>query len=333
MAENEKGARVLIVDDTVQNIQVLGTVLREQNYQINVAQNGLQALESVDKVAPDLILLDVMMPELDGFETCKRLKANDETREIPIIFLTAKVETEDVVHGFELGAVDYVTKPFNATELLARVKTHLELRRLQRELEEYNTRLEEKVAERTAEVRQAHFQLQLQVRELEGRDKLAHAQMTADSLPDAFERILEVFQDVLNISQAKIYRPDDSATQLQVKAAIGVSAPGVLQREEDLSGETAVDTGSDVPVAQTFADGKPRSEQDGGAAVPIIYGDHTLGVISIEGMNSEGADEKTLLDVSWRLSRDAAILCHSIEQSHELASGDIDVSSLLDIEE
>ena len=332
MAENEKGARVLIVDDTPQNIQVLGTVLREQNYQINVAQNGLQALDSVEKVPPDLILLDVMMPELDGFETCKRLKANDDTKDIPVIFLTAKVETDDVVHGFELGAVDYVTKPFNATELLARVRTHLELQRLRRELEEYNTQLEQKVAERTAEVRQAHFQLQLQVRELEGRDKLAHAQMTADSLPAAYEQILEVLQEVLNVARAKIYRPDDAGSALQVVSAVGLSAPGVLQKEEDLTGEAPIAVGSDTAVSQTFADGKPRGT-GGEASVPIIYGDHTLGILWLEGMQSEGADEKALLDVSWRLSRDAAILCHSIEQSQQLESGDIDVSSLLEIEE
>lgn len=84
--------RVLIVDDTPQNIQVLGTHLRQAEYQINVAQNGLQALDVVRKVKPDLILLDIMMPELDGFETCKRLKADPDTSDIPIIFLTARVE-------------------------------------------------------------------------------------------------------------------------------------------------------------------------------------------------------------------------------------------------
>jgi DNA-binding response OmpR family regulator len=138
MTEEKKGDRILIVDDTLQNIQVLGTVLREQQYQINVAQNGLQALELVAKVIPDLILLDIMMPELDGFATCERLKADEKTRDIPIIFLTAKTETDDIVRGFELGAVDYVTKPFNPTELLARVRTHLTMQRLRRELKVYN---------------------------------------------------------------------------------------------------------------------------------------------------------------------------------------------------
>lgn len=123
--------RILIVDDTVKNLQVLGTILEKEGYQINVAQNGTQALEITSKVQPDLILLDVMMPDLDGFEVCKRLKADESVAHIPVVFLTARTETEDLVKGFEQGAVDYVTKPFNATELLVRVRTHLSIHYLQ----------------------------------------------------------------------------------------------------------------------------------------------------------------------------------------------------------
>ena len=146
MSETESGRRILVVDDTLQNIQVLGTILRDKGYQVLVAQDGLQALKAVETSLPDLILLDVMMPGLDGFETCKRLKAAERTRSIPVIFLTAMTEGEDVVKGFTLGAVDYVTKPFSAVELLARVNTHLTLYNLQRNLEQL-------VAERTAELR------------------------------------------------------------------------------------------------------------------------------------------------------------------------------------
>jgi len=130
MHDRTQNARILIVDDTLQNIQVLGTFLKKEQYRINVARDGVQALQAVERVSPDLILLDVMMPEMDGFETCRRLKAMADTRDIPIIFLTAKVETDDIVAGFELGAADYVTKPFNSTELLARVRTHLKIRSL-----------------------------------------------------------------------------------------------------------------------------------------------------------------------------------------------------------
>ncbi len=128
-------SRILIVDDTPANIQALAATLKEQGYQISVATNGRQALEVVGRVRPDLILLDVMMPEMDGFETCRQLKASSTSRDIPVIFLTARTETADIVKGFELGAFDYVSKPFNAPELLARVNTHLTIDRLHRENE------------------------------------------------------------------------------------------------------------------------------------------------------------------------------------------------------
>jgi class 3 adenylate cyclase len=123
------------VEDTPANIQALTGPLKDKGYQISVATNGKQALEIVQRVRPDLILLDVLMPEMDGFETCRRLKGSDSTSNIPIIFLTARTDTADIVRGFELGAVDYVPKPFNAHELLARVNTHLTMDRLHRENE------------------------------------------------------------------------------------------------------------------------------------------------------------------------------------------------------
>jgi class 3 adenylate cyclase len=128
-------SRILVVDDTPANLQALSATLKEKGYQVSVATNGKQALEAVGRVRPDLILLDVMMPEMDGFEACRRLKSSEATSDIPIIFLTARTETEDIVKGFELGAVDYVPKPFNAHELLARVNTHLTMDRLHRENE------------------------------------------------------------------------------------------------------------------------------------------------------------------------------------------------------
>lgn len=131
-----QNAVILIVDDNLQNIQVLGTTLMQCGYQIHVAQNGLQALEKVEAILPDLILLDVMMPELDGWKTCERLKQQASTREIPVIFLTARTDSEDIVKGFELGAVDYIAKPFNAKELLARVNNHLKLVQLNNERKE-----------------------------------------------------------------------------------------------------------------------------------------------------------------------------------------------------
>ncbi len=134
-------SRILVVDDTPANIQSLAAILKEKGYQISVATNGKQALAAIDRVRPDLILLDVMMPEMDGFETCRHLKAAEQWRQIPVIFLTAKTETADIVKGFELGAVDYVAKPFNTHELLARVNTHLTVDELRRSLAGKNAEL------------------------------------------------------------------------------------------------------------------------------------------------------------------------------------------------
>lgn len=119
---------ILIVDDIPTNIKVLVDLLDESGLNIAVAKSGEAALEKVHKVAPDLILLDVMMPGIDGFETCQRLKADARTREIPIIFMTALADPVDKVRGLQLGAVDYVTKPIHQEEVLARIKVHLDLR-------------------------------------------------------------------------------------------------------------------------------------------------------------------------------------------------------------
>jgi adenylate cyclase len=126
-------SRILLIEDALANIQTLSAVLKEQSYQVSVATSGQQALDLLERVRPDLILLDIMMPGIDGFETCRRIKASTLWREIPIIFLTAKTETADILRGFEAGAVDYVSKPFNTPELLARVRTHLALDHLYRE--------------------------------------------------------------------------------------------------------------------------------------------------------------------------------------------------------
>jgi signal transduction histidine kinase len=126
---------ILVVDDLPQNLQVVGAMLRAAGYQVVPATSGEQALRFARNPSPDLVLLDVMMPDMEGFEVCRRLKAAPETAAIPVIFLTAAVETGRIVQGFGAGAVDYVTKPFNSAELLARVRTHLELKHSRETLE------------------------------------------------------------------------------------------------------------------------------------------------------------------------------------------------------
>ncbi|MBF0280405.1 MAG: response regulator [SAR324 cluster bacterium] len=165
MIKNPKQFQILIVDDTLKNIQVLGALLKKEGYRIAVAQDGMQAIETAKQTVPDLILLDVMMPVLDGFEACRRLKQINEMKSIPIIFLTAKVESEDILKGFELGAVDYITKPLQFPEVVARVETHLTLNSLRKELENTNQILEHRVKERTAELAEANKMMQIEIEE------------------------------------------------------------------------------------------------------------------------------------------------------------------------
>lgn len=121
---------ILIVDDNPENIKVLGNLLKNNGYEVGASSDGNKAFEFIKNEIPDLILLDVMMPGMNGFEVCEELKSNVQTRHIPVIFLTAKTSTEDIVKGFKVGGVDYVSKPFNSEELLARVNTHIEIRTL-----------------------------------------------------------------------------------------------------------------------------------------------------------------------------------------------------------
>ena len=126
--KQDNKALILVVDDVTANIQILGNILHSDEYQVIPATSGQQALKLAKKRHPDIVLLDIMMPEMDGFEVCAALKEDDETSHIPVIFLTAKSEMEDVVKGLDLGACDYITKLFNSKELRARVRTHLELK-------------------------------------------------------------------------------------------------------------------------------------------------------------------------------------------------------------
>ncbi|MBI2503860.1 MAG: response regulator [Candidatus Latescibacteria bacterium] len=145
-----RGARILLVDDQPANLDVLCALLEAEGYEISLAPGGELALKIAARAEapPDLILLDVMMPGLDGYEVCRRLKADERTRSIPVIFITARDLTEGVLEGFRAGGLDYIAKPFRDQEVLVRVQTHLRLSRLARELAARNAELEGEIAQR-----------------------------------------------------------------------------------------------------------------------------------------------------------------------------------------
>src|SRR6056297_620874 len=161
----KQNSKILIVDDLPKNIQLLGTILNEDNYDVEFALNGPDALQWVKSNHFDLILLDIMMPGMYGYEVCTRLKENEKTREIPVIFITAKNDTDSTIKGFEVGGIDYITKPFNSQELLSRVKTHIQLYKQKQELNKKNLHITDSInyAQR---IQHAALPENLQIKEL-----------------------------------------------------------------------------------------------------------------------------------------------------------------------
>lgn len=201
---------ILIVDDNPNNLAVLFDFLTESGFKVLVARTGESAITKAEYSLPDLILLDVLMPGIDGFETCQLLKAKDSTKDIPVIFMTALDETENKVKGFNLGAVDYVTKPIQNEEVLARVKAHLSISNLTKKLQAQNEQmqqeiadrqlaqtnlkqlaeeLEKRVAERTAELSQANDRLKIEVKERQQTQE--NLQQSLDKLQQAQSLLIQ----------------------------------------------------------------------------------------------------------------------------------------------
>jgi signal transduction histidine kinase/DNA-binding response OmpR family regulator len=175
---NEDKGHVLIVDDTLPNLRLLSIMLTNHGYQVSEAMDGLSALQSVQIDPPDMILLDIRMPGMDGYEVCQRLKADESTRQIPVIFVSALDDQTEKVQGFAVGGVDYITKPFQVREVLARLETHLTLRRLQRQLQAQNTQLQQEIADR----KRAERALQAAKEALEARVQERTAELAAANL-------------------------------------------------------------------------------------------------------------------------------------------------------
>jgi diguanylate cyclase (GGDEF)-like protein len=182
---------VLVVDDTPPNLHLLVTMLTRKGYDARGAADGELALATIGAELPDLVLLDINMPNLDGFEVCRKLKASDRTREIPIIFISARDEVLDKVKAFAVGAVDYITKPFQIAEVLARVDNQLTLRKLQKQLQEQNELLKKEISHRIlaeAMLQEANVQLERLVN-LDGLTKLANRRCFDEYLQQEWQRL------------------------------------------------------------------------------------------------------------------------------------------------
>ncbi|OUD13310.1 ATP-binding response regulator [Thioflexithrix psekupsensis] len=196
MNPEHKQGTLLIVDDTPANISVLFDFLTDEGFKVLVAKNGKGAIQKAGHAHPDLILLDIMMPEMDGFEACQRLKEAQDTKDIPVIFMTALADTVDKVKGFSLGAVDYITKPFQHDEVLARIHTHLQVRRLQTELEQRSKELEQRNIELDAFARTVAHDLKNPLNVIMGYTEMLLLELSPHEppKPDVLETVAQVGQ-------------------------------------------------------------------------------------------------------------------------------------------
>ncbi|MDX2243626.1 MAG: response regulator [Leptolyngbyaceae cyanobacterium bins.302] len=195
-------ATVLVVDDNFANLSVLSETLDQAGLEVWVAQSGKIALERVKYALPDLILLDVMMPEINGFEACRQLKANPVTKDVPVIFMTALSDTENKVQGLRLGAVDYITKPFQQEEVLARIQVHLKLSDISQKLEKNNALLEQKITE----INQAYCDLQqMQIQLIQHEKMSGLGQMAAGIAHEINNPVNFIYG---NLAHAKDYIQD-----------------------------------------------------------------------------------------------------------------------------
>jgi DNA-binding response OmpR family regulator len=229
---NAKG-KILIVDDLPKNIQLLGTILTDEGYNVEFALNGEDAIQYTLTEKFDIVLLDIMMPGMDGYKVCTEIKANKDTADLPIIFITAKTDPESTIRGFEVGGVDYITKPFNAKELLVRVKTHIQISQQQLEITKknrhitdsinYAQRIQEAALPENNQIKELlpdHFVLYKPrdivsgdfywLRQIEHKAVIAVGDCTGHGVPGAFMSMLalsflnEIIYDVSSISASKI---------------------------------------------------------------------------------------------------------------------------------
>ncbi len=182
--ETEERGTILIVDDNTENIKLAVRYLKEEGYRTAFATDGKQCISLVREHLYDLILLDVMMPEMDGFETCRKIKTLPQYRDVPVIFLTARTDKESVVAGFETGGADYITKPFHGRELTLRVGTHIELKRSREKLEEINAELQKELLAGM----ELSEELERSKKELQRANQQLHAMATTDPLTGMMNR-------------------------------------------------------------------------------------------------------------------------------------------------
>ncbi len=281
---------ILIVDDTLASLKLLSELLISQGYRVRPADSGKLALQSVRTLPPDLILLDIRMPDMDGYEVCERLKADENSADIPVIFISALGDVKDLIRGFEAGAVDFITKPFQREEVLARVNTHLELRRMR-------LHLESMVSERTEELIDAN-------RAQRTLSAVNKALVDTTSEETLLQDICNSIVDVGGYRMAWIGFPkQDEAHSVFSVAHAGVEE-GYLETttitwDESPTGQgptgTAIRTGRyvverNISSSESYLPWRQQAEKRGYAssiALPLMFHGQVIGALNIYSDNTE----------------------------------------------
>jgi DNA-binding response OmpR family regulator len=297
------GTKILAVDDIPENLDVLLETLEASGYEVLIATSGEQALEVAPGARPEAILLDVMMPGIDGYETCRRLKAQPQFEDVPVLFLTARDDIEGVIEGFNAGGVDYIVKPFRREEVQVRVRTHLERDRYARDLADLNAHLEDKVAERTA-------QLRLSLRELEGRDRIARHMLTLHPLQETLDLVLEIISGLVDVDRAVVWTLIDD--QLKA-AATSIESPEPRHSQ-------VLET-----VRQSLRPHRGTLDDETFAIVPVVREDQLLGLIEVGKSGGEPIfDQDVRILESFALEAAAAIHDSQIRRDPQEWVGHLD---------
>ena len=335
---------VLVVDDSSTNLEVLFSCLDEAGFTVHIAQDGETAIYQAENIQPNLILLDVMMPGLTGFETCHYLKSQDETKGIPVILMTALTDIKDKVKGFEVGAVDYITKPFEFEEVLARINTHLALHDLQKHVESKNVRLEQEVVEYKQSqegLQQILKQLEHQVKErtatqsqatnLARLNKAGQALTSTLDLTTVLERVLEEASALLTAEGCTVLLLESTTDKLVFAAVTNPEAQNLLGKSIPLNSSIA---GSAILQQRSILVEDAQNDQrfykyidtDTGLtthsilAVPLICGEEVIGVL--ETINKiEGGFNQSDLDLLEALANSAAIAIQNAQLFEQLQAG------------
>ncbi|MCT7993736.1 PAS domain S-box protein [Laspinema olomoucense] len=283
MNSSQSAANLLVVDDTPENLRLLTQVLSQRGYVVRPVLEGRSAIAAAVVHPPDLILLDILMPQLDGYEVCQLLKGDPRTRDIPIIFLTALSDALDKVKAFSLGAVDYITKPFEVEEVIARIENQLRLRSLQKELEAKNHHLQQEIKNRlVAESALLDRAEELRIQNTLLTDLAKSPDLYQGDLQAAFDKLITAAVNYLDLDRSGVWLYDERGTRLERLASFEKNLPGVDPLSPAILGDYLASKAASTDSLTFGGHGEPENSLDS-PQQPLLKGSLSLAPIRQEG--------------------------------------------------